>query len=168
MSKRWAAKMVALGWLLGLPFAAVAAPQLVDWQTQKPQTLFDQSPDIKVLNVWATWCAPCRKEIPELNQWSKKQQKSQLKPRVRVLSVALDEPQNIAKFIKEVPIDYPIWQLKGDSAQWFKTIGNVSGGVPFTLVYSERCRAREPIYGLVNGTKLDQAVAKVRQQCQAK
>lgn len=165
MNTLWA---TALGLALASPLAWAATPQLVDWQTQKPQTLSDNGPDIKVLNVWATWCAPCRKEIPELNQWSKKQQQSKLKPGVKVLSVALDEPKNIAKFIKEVPIDYPIWQLKGDSAQWFKTIGNVSGGVPFTLVYSERCRAREPIYGLVNGAKLDQAVAKVRQQCQAK
>ncbi|MBP6117139.1 MAG: TlpA family protein disulfide reductase [Neisseriaceae bacterium] len=161
-------RAAALGLALASSAAWSATPQLVDWQTQKPQTLFDNGPDIKVLNVWATWCAPCRKEIPELNQWAKKQQQSKLTPRVKVLSVALDEPKNIAKFIKEVPVNYPIWLLKGDSAQWFKTIGNVSGGVPFTLVYSERCRAREPIYGLVNGTKLDQAVAKVRQQCQAK
>ncbi|MBP6562498.1 MAG: TlpA family protein disulfide reductase [Neisseriaceae bacterium] len=162
MKTLWA---TLLGLLCASSLTWAAAPQLVDWQTQKPQTLYDNSPDIKVLNVWATWCAPCRKEIPELNRWHQQQQKSKLKPRARVFSVALDEPKNIAKFIQEVPIVYPVWQLKGDSAQWFKTIGNVSGGVPFTLVYSERCRAQEPIYGLVNANKLDQAVAKVRQQC---
>lgn len=162
MKTLWA---TMLGLMFASPMVWAASPQLVDWRTQKPQTLYDNSQDIKVLNVWATWCAPCRKEIPELNVWHKKQRQSKLQPRARVFSVALDEPQNIATFIKEVPIDYPIWQLKGDSAQWFKTIGNVSGGVPFTLVYSERCQAKEPIYGLVNAAKLDKAVAKVRQQC---
>jgi thiol-disulfide isomerase/thioredoxin len=67
--------------------------------------LSDYKGDLVVLNFWATWCVPCRKEIPSLNAFSKKWSKS----KVRVVSVAMDRRiDHVTEFMRQVPISYPV------------------------------------------------------------
>jgi len=67
--------------------------------------LSDYRGDLVVLNFWATWCVPCRKEIPSLDAFSKKWSKAH----VRVVSVAMDRrTQHVTEFMKKYPISYPV------------------------------------------------------------
>ena len=86
-------------------------------------SLADLAGEPTVVNFWATWCQPCRRELPELKALSEEG--------VKVIGIALDQEGEIAvaPFVTENAIDYTI--LLGDQAI-FQQMGGV--GVPYTLV----------------------------------
>ncbi len=57
-----------------------------------------------MLNFWATWCAPCRREIPLLNRL-REQRKRQ---NAEIVGIAVDFKDEVAKFVKKVPLNYPL------------------------------------------------------------
>jgi thiol:disulfide interchange protein len=61
---------------------------------------------VVIVDFWATWCVPCRKEIPEFNQLSKKLAAQG----IAVLGVSMDEDGGISvpSFLKEFPMSYPV------------------------------------------------------------
>ena len=148
MKKAWMAAVL----LLSLPLQAA---ELLQWQSGKTQSIEALKAPVRVVNLWATWCAPCRKEMPAMSAWYAKQPKG----RVVLVGIALDSEENIARFLKTTPVRYPIWRYTGnDSRAFMKTLGNEIGGLPFTVVSAKGCARSERITGEVDGKKLDEAV----------
>ncbi len=77
-----------------------------------------------VINFWATWCQPCRREFPLLNDLHRD-------PRVEVVTVALDKEGagRVAPFVAREGLDYPV--LLGDQ-EVFERFGGFA--IPYTLV----------------------------------
>lgn len=72
-------------------------------------SLADQRGKVVLLNVWATWCHPCRDEIPELRELQKKYEGRGFE----VVGVSVDADGNdegIKSFMKEFEMTYPIWR----------------------------------------------------------
>ncbi|HXZ96993.1 MAG TPA: TlpA disulfide reductase family protein [Burkholderiales bacterium] len=85
---------------------------------------------VLIVNFWATWCPPCREEIPEFI-------KVQEKYRTRGLlfvGVAVDKKDLVQSYADEVGINYPV--LMGDLAAMdlSRKAGNHAGALPFTLI----------------------------------
>jgi len=57
-----------------------------------------------MVNFWATWCAPCRREIPLLNK-IRMQRKSQ---NAEIVGVAVDFKEDVVKFLQKTPLQYPL------------------------------------------------------------
>jgi thiol-disulfide isomerase/thioredoxin len=57
-----------------------------------------------MVNFWATWCAPCRREIPLLNK-IREQRKAQ---NSEIVGVAVDFKEDVLKFVQKVPLSYPL------------------------------------------------------------
>jgi len=57
-----------------------------------------------MVNFWATWCAPCRREIPLLNK-IRMQRKAQ---NAEIVGVAVDFKEDVLKFLQNTPLDYPL------------------------------------------------------------
>lgn len=159
--------MVSLGMALGMNAAGAAELELQSWPQAKPASLAPAA-TIQVVNVWATWCVPCRKEMPLLSRWYT-QQLRQDKKALEVVGVAMDSDANLRRFTQQVKVAYPLLRYTGtDSRRWMQGLGNVVGGLPFTLVRAPQCDFSQTILGAVNETKLNLAVSAARQQCRRK
>ncbi len=131
------ASILLAGLILAFPvaFSASAADFDLKDTDGHAQRLADMKGKWVVVNFWATWCAPCVKEIPDIAAFAKEQG-----DKVRVIGVALDwdetgkreidEPK-VKSFAKKVGITYPL-VLGTDASE--KTFGRVKG-MPTTLVY---------------------------------
>ena len=82
---------------------------------------------VLVVNFWATWCAPCREEIPLLIDLERR------RPGVRVIGIAVDRADAVRSFAEELGIEYPILldDLQGSTMRRY---GNRFGALPFTVI----------------------------------
>ncbi len=143
---------------------AEAATDLQDWQSNATKDLSSLKAPVRIVNLWATWCGPCRKEMPEMSEWYGKQKKGS----VDMVGIALDSSDNIGKFLKQTPVKYPIWRYSGnDSREWMKSFGNTVGGLPFTTVEAPKCGHRQTLLGEVTAKKLDEAVKTAQAKCRS-
>ena len=85
---------------------------------------------IIIVNFWATWCSPCREEMPELIAL----QQSYRDKNVVVLGIALDEPAQVAQYLKDTPVNYPIVATETAGSMLGEQLGNDKGILPYTVV----------------------------------
>lgn len=106
-----------------------------------------------VLNFWATWCAPCVKEMPDLDALHKKY------PGVHIVGVAIDTAANVQKFGDKVRVSYPLLIAGHGGIQHMRDLGNKNGGLPFTVVFDGDGRQAKTILGQVDPVDLDRLLA---------
>jgi thiol-disulfide isomerase/thioredoxin len=83
-----------------------------------------------LLNFWATWCEPCRREMPMLVDLQKEYSAEGL----QVVGVALDDVQQVRKFVETYGISYPILMGAGDVMETSTAYGNVDGVLPYSVL----------------------------------
>lgn len=83
-----------------------------------------------VINLWASWCPPCREEMPGFVRL----QIAYAARGVQFVGLAVDEPVAVADFLRRVPVNYPI--LLGDAVllRLFAGFGNRLGALPYTII----------------------------------
>ncbi|POZ63238.1 TlpA family protein disulfide reductase [Chromobacterium alticapitis] len=144
--------------LAALPLAAHAAPSLEQSRFSsldaKPVAMSAYKGKVTVLNFWATWCGPCREEMPMLNGLRKK-----LSPKgVEVVGVALDSKEQVEPFVKQLKIGYPILLGNDDTLDLMRGLGNKTGGLPYTLVLDRSGKIAATLTGKLDEKKLEAAV----------
>jgi len=123
----------------------------------KARTLADWKGRPLVVNFWATWCAPCRREIPLLNQ-VRAARKAQ---RLEVIGIAVDFREDVLAYVKERPIDYPLLIGEEDGLAALKSVG-MSAAFPFTLFADSRQRIVALKVGELHQDELDLILDGVR------
>jgi thiol-disulfide isomerase/thioredoxin len=96
----------------------------------QPRRLRDWRGKIAVCNFWATWCEPCREEIPLLiSLYDKYRDRG-----VDVVGIGVDKLPNIREFAANLKITYPL--LVGDmrALDLMRRLGNEAGALPFTAI----------------------------------
>ncbi|OGI49645.1 MAG: hypothetical protein A3E57_03545 [Candidatus Muproteobacteria bacterium RIFCSPHIGHO2_12_FULL_60_33] len=96
----------------------------------KKHSLEEWRGQVIVLNFWATWCPPCREEIPLLIALQKKRGADGL----QVVSVAIDNKTAVMLYRQSVGINYPILMGGDDALDLVARYGNRMGSLPFTVV----------------------------------
>ena len=92
--------------------------------------LSDWQENILVVNFWAPWCAPCRREIPALIEIGREYRARG----VRVLGLAFDGETQVRRFADEYGIDYPLFLSENRSAMYNVALDNPSGSLPYTVL----------------------------------
>jgi thiol-disulfide isomerase/thioredoxin len=86
----------------------------------------------RLLNFWATWCAPCRREIPLLKAF----QAEQGDDGILVMGIAVDFPEKVAEYAAIAEFNYPILVGEDDAMAVAESSGVSFIAMPFTMVVS--------------------------------
>lgn len=84
-----------------------------------------------VLNFWATWCPPCVEELPLLNAFFSENGAKGW----QVLGLAVDQVAPVTRFLAQSPLTFPVALAGFPGIDVSKSLGNLSGGLPFTVVF---------------------------------
>lgn len=118
--------------------------QLLDWQGR-----------VLLCNFWATWCAPCREEIPLLvaakQQW--------LTTGVEIVGIGIDSADKIGEFARSYKINYPVLVADATAIDLMRGLGNRSGGLPYTVVFDRSGAVVHRRLGALTAGELQQVLA---------
>lgn len=119
-----------------------------------PQSLHDYRGRIVVLNFWATWCIPCREEIPMLVSLE-----SRFGPQVvQVIGVSVDDERTRRKvygFVRRMKVNYPIWV--GGTTEHMEKLG-LGKAVPATVIIDRDGQVVGRILGTVSADDLNHRI----------
>lgn len=110
-----------------------------------------------LLNFWATWCPPCVHELPMLNTFYRENSPKGW----QTLGLAIDQPSAVSKFLARMPLDFPVGLAGLGGTDLGRSLGNLTGGLPFTVVFGANGRILHRKMGQVSEQDL-QAWAKMQ------
>tara|TARA_B100000795_G_scaffold126014_1_gene94010 strand:+ start:1819 stop:2343 length:525 start_codon:yes stop_codon:yes gene_type:complete len=103
-----------------------------------------------LVNFWATWCAPCREEIPELNELFENNKD------IHLVAIAIDEIEAVNKFLTKTPINYEsLISNDIEGVEISKSLGNERGVLPFTVLIKPDGKIQEVFFGKLNMKSLN-------------
>ena len=119
-------------------------------------TEYQQS--ILVINFWAPWCAPCRREIPALIETQ-----DRFGEQVKIIGLSFDSKENVLNFKADYAFNYPLLLVGALAPDLNRLFGNSSGGLPFTAILNPR---RDVVFqhsGEITADELIAAISEVKQ-----
>ena len=119
--------------------------------TGKRRQLSEWRGRVLVCNFWATWCAPCREEIPLLIGARAKYTASGLE----IVGIAVDNAAKVVDFSRSLGITYPVLLAEAEGLEYMRALGNSSGGLPYTVFFDRQGRAAHRKLGALKQGDLD-------------
>ncbi|PCI61463.1 MAG: redoxin [Methylophilaceae bacterium] len=138
------------------PTAELFATTLPD-ENGKPQALSQWKGKIIVLNFWATWCPPCREEMPELSALNTAYQDKN----VIVIGIALDEIGLIKEFNTENNMSYPLLAAEETGGQLAFDLGNDKSALPYTVIIKPDGTIANTYFGRISKALLEETLIKL-------
>nr|WP_315465563.1 TlpA disulfide reductase family protein [uncultured Rhodoferax sp.] len=123
-----------------------------EWQTPQDTTLsmagFKGRPVL--VNFWATWCPPCVDELPLLDSFHKEQGSRG----VQVLGLAIDRKEAVLPFLQKLPLSFPVAMAGLSGADLGRALGNITGGLPFSVLVASDGSVAQRKMGRVSSADL--------------
>jgi thiol-disulfide isomerase/thioredoxin len=105
-----------------------------------------------LLNFWATWCPPCVEEMPMLDAFFRENSPKSW----QVVGLAIDQPSAVRLFMARTPVSYPVGLAGLGGSELSKSLGNLAGGLPFTVIIGASGQVLERRIGRVSTAELAQ------------
>ncbi len=105
----------------------------------QPRSLSDWDGQVLLINFWATWCPPCVREIPALNQLYQTYSNQGF----TIIGIALDNKQDVIDFIDPMGVQYPILLGDQQGIKLTQEYGNELGILPYTVIIDRQGRIIE-------------------------
>lgn len=123
----------------------------------REQPLAQWKGKVVVVNFWATWCVPCREEMP---QFVKAQ--NELGGRgLQFVGIAIDQPDKIDVFASELNLNYPALVGGYGAIELSKAMGNRLGALPFTVIVDRAGRVAHTQLGPLKDAELRSILAQL-------
>ncbi len=103
-----------------------------------------------LLNFWATWCAPCREEMPLLRQ-AQQQYGNQ---GVQIIGIAVDNSDNVRDWLIDYPSNYPVLIDASDSHRAISSYGNTRAVLPYSVLIGRDGTVLKRKYGALDADEL--------------
>jgi thiol-disulfide isomerase/thioredoxin len=124
----------------------------------RPRRLAEWKGGPLVCNFWATWCAPCREEIPILMDLRADLHKKG----GEIVGIAIDNTKNVVEYADNLKISYPILIADAGGLELMRALGNKAGGLPFTVIFDRSGDAMHVKIGALSQAELQAQVARLR------
>lgn len=117
---------------------------------------------VLVVNFWATWCEPCREEMPDLVAAAKKFPSRDLAVTLVSLDSQKTGPTQVPKFLKEQKVPFVCWLAKSrDPQDFIDTVDRTwDGSLPYTLIYRRDGKIAARLSGLQTEASFTEAIRK--------
>jgi thiol-disulfide isomerase/thioredoxin len=126
----------------------------------QPQALQQYAGKTVVLNFWATWCEPCREEMPELSQLHDAYKNQNLV----VLGVAVDDLAAISAFSKDTKVSYPLFAADMQGMEIATGLGNDKSVLPYTVIIKADGSVAKTYLGRVTKPLLEETLLNLLQK----
>jgi len=120
----------------------------------KTHRLADYSGKLVLLNFWATWCPPCRHEIPGFIRLQQRHGKKGF----QILGISVDNPEAVARYWQEMKINYPLLMADDNTFALMTAYGNSTGGLPFSVLIRPDGQIAKIRLGIFEETDLEQLI----------
>jgi thiol-disulfide isomerase/thioredoxin len=110
---------------------------------------------VLVVNFWASWCPPCREEIPGLARISAQLAANGL----QVVGIAVDSPEKAKESAAELGVNYPVLVAGLEIIDLTRRLGNRAGGLPFTVIVDRHGNLVQTHLGLISEAELARILA---------
>lgn len=107
-----------------------------------------------LVNFWATWCPPCVEELPLLNGFFHENQSKNW----QVLGIAVDKLDAVQRFLLKTQLQFPVAMAGMEGTALSRTLGNLGGGLPFTVVFDPRAKVVHRKMGILKPDELQTLV----------
>jgi thiol-disulfide isomerase/thioredoxin len=139
-----------------VPVAALLGLSLPDVDGRE-QRLDQWNGKVVVVNFWATWCEPCRKEMPDFVQAQAESGGKGL----QFVGIAIDQPDKIRQFSKDLKLNYPSLVGGYGALELSRALGNKLMALPFTLILDRNGKVAHTQMGPLKPGNLDAIVGKL-------
>jgi len=111
--------------------------------------------NVIVLNFWATWCPPCREEMPEFSKIQDQHEGENL----AIIGLSTDDLETTKTFIQSNPTSYAV--LAGDmqAMNLAESLGNNQSILPYTVVIDEKGQIVKTFFGRINQALLEKTIS---------
>ena len=145
-----------LAWLRYQPETLSAQAEVGLWQLElaTPQGTLLRLAALRgkplLLNFWATWCPPCVEELPLLSRFYQENAGKGW----QVLGLAVDQQDAVKRFLAQAPVSFPVVLAGTAGIELYRSLGNLSGGLPFTVVLGSDGRVAHRKMGKITADDL--------------
>jgi len=118
------------------------------------QSLAQWRNKVLIVNFWATWCEPCREEVPVLLRAQAKYAANG----VQVVGISVDSVDKVRQFANEYRIEYPLVIGSIAVIEVTRRLGNKAAGLPYTVVVDRSGRVVKTHLGAISEAELERAI----------
>ena len=120
----------------------------------KTQALNQWQNKVSVVNFWASWCQPCREEMPDLSAVYDKYADRGLV----VLGISVEDHEKMAAYSNKIKVSYPLLAGDMEGSDMSDNLGNYQGVLPYTVIIDASGKIVKSFSGSINQAMLEAAI----------